>query len=187
MRCIVLLVAFYICAVGVVSCSENKRTPMEDNVNNKEVNDIFVDFGRICKLPNITLIDVNNKEVKLFEEVGEIKFVLYLPELGCASCSEKELQILNTVLKQKEKSRSLVIGIFANRREQFLFQERCGIRTLRLKNVEKNFPLPACEAKSIAFFIVNNGIGTSFFNMTVHGQYSDIYYRNVSDWLRDYN
>ncbi len=136
------------------------------------------------KVPDIELSTMTGERTMLSEAVDELCVVIYLPSLGCSSCYEKELDILQNEIPDSLKCKVLVIGKFSSERELKLFGRKCKIQTFRLDDSEESFPIPFFVENPVAFLLNRDLLGFAFFDMVRHVDYSDMYYELVAHKMR---
>jgi len=82
------------------------------------------------KITDVKIIKTDGENSHLSQEIKDTKIIIYLPELGCASCYEMQLQFLQTVIPHDIKQKFFIIGKFSNHREQKLFKEKVVLQPI---------------------------------------------------------
>lgn len=152
-----------------VSSKVSKLTEIIQNI-------IYYDASNI---PDVDLSTIDGEQIRLSEAFNDLCIVIYLPTLGCSSCYEKELDLLCKTIPNDLKCKMLVVGKFSNVRELKLFEKKCKMRTLKLEDSVKSFPISFFEENPVAFILNKELLGFAFFDMVNHVDYSELYYNVV--------
>lgn len=136
------------------------------------------------KITDVKIIKTDGRASRLSQEISGTKIVIYLPELGCASCYEMQLRFLQTAIPCDIKQEVLIVGRFSSHREQKLFEKTSGFTTYRIDKFLTGFPLPILDESPTTFLLGKDMIGYAFFNASNSNNLSDIYYRFVIQKVR---
>lgn len=136
------------------------------------------------KIEDVKVSDSNRRSFYLSQNIKKTKIVIYLPELGCASCYEMQLQFLQSTIPSEIKSEVFIVGKFSNYREQKLFEEKSGFTTYRIEKSCAGFPLSIFEETPVTFLLGENMIGYAFFDSSKSNTLSDLYYKFVIEKMR---
>lgn len=178
---IFLLFTFLICTL-LCGCKEEKSN---DSISSKvsELTEIIQNmiYYDALKVPDVILSTTNDERIMLSEIVtDELRMVVYLPTLGCSSCYERELELLQNTIPNNLKCKVAIIGKFSTNRELKLFERKCRMQTLKLDKSIKDFPIPFFDENPVAFLLNSEMLGFSFFDMVNHVGYSESYYNFVA-------
>jgi len=136
------------------------------------------------KIKDVKVSDSNKQSLYLSQNIKRTKIVIYLPELGCASCYEMQLQFLQSTIPSDIKPEVFIVGKFSSYREQKLFEEKSGFTTYRIEKSLTGFPLSMFDETPVTFLLGENMIGYAFFDSSKSNTLSDLYYKFVIEKVR---
>lgn len=109
------------------------------------------------------------------------RLVIYLCNLGCAPCCQKELEILNSIPESIQRNID-VWGKFNSNREYRIFANNTPIKVYRVSRDEK--PFESCDYNSnYIFFLKDNDKAISIGNLTDDPGLSIYYYNAISKYM----
>lgn len=136
------------------------------------------------KIKDVKVSDSDRRSLYLSQSIKNTKIVIYLPELGCASCYEMQLQFLQSTIPSDIKPEVFIVGKFSSYREQKLFEEKSGFTTYRIEKSLTGFPLSMFDETPMTFLLGENMIGYAFFDSSKSNTLSDLYYKFVIEKMR---
>ena len=136
------------------------------------------------KIKDVKVSDSDRRSLNLSQSIKNTKIVIYLPELGCASCYEMQLQFLQSTITSDIKPEVFIVGKFSSYREQKLFEEKSGFTTYRIEKSLTGFPLSMFDETPMTFLLGENMIGYAFFDSSKSNTLSDLYYKFVIEKMR---
>lgn len=136
------------------------------------------------KIEDVKVSDSDRRNLYLSQIIKRTKIVIYLPELGCASCYEMQLQFLQSTIPSDIKSEVFIVGKFSSYREQKLFEEKSGFTTYRIEKSLTGFPLSMFDESPVTFLLGENMMGYAFFDSSKPNNLSDLYYKFVVEKIR---
>lgn len=136
------------------------------------------------KIKDVKVSDSNKQSLYLSQNIKRTKIVIYLPELGCASCYEMQLQFLQSTIPSDIKPEVFIVGKFSSYREQKLFEEKSGFTTYRIEKSLTGFPLSMFDETPVTFLLGENMIGYAFFDSSKSNTLSDLYYKFMIEKVR---
>lgn len=136
------------------------------------------------KIKDVKVSDSDRRSLYLSQSIKNTKIVIYLPELGCASCYEMQLQFLQSTIPSDIKPEVFIVGKFSSYREQKLFEEKSGFTTYRIEKSLTGFPLSMFDETPMIFLLGENMIGYAFFDSSKSNTLSDLYYKFVIEKMR---
>lgn len=136
------------------------------------------------KIKDVKVSDSGKQSLYLSQNIKRTKIVIYLPELGCASCYEMQLQFLQSTIPSDIKPEVFIVGKFSSYREQKLFEEKSGFTTYRIEKSLTGFPLSMFDETPVTFLLGENMIGYAFFDSSKSNTLSDLYYKFVIEKVR---
>lgn len=136
------------------------------------------------KIKDVKVSDSDRRSLYLSQSIKNTKIVIYLPELGCASCYEMQLQFLQSTIPSDIKPEVFIVGKFSSYREQKLFEEKSGFTTYRIEKSLTGFPLSMFDETPMTFLLGENMIGYAFFDSSKSNTLSDLYYKFVIGKMR---
>ncbi|GAB6013267.1 hypothetical protein [Viscerimonas tarda] len=183
-------------AVGVVLFFEEKRmsraiaekVEIEKNIEymknlcssfTSSIND-FVLYDDL-DIADCEITDSEGKQQKLSNVIISEKLIIYLPEISCTSCSDGEINILNSFFSENEKGNIVVVANFRSNRELKIFEKNAGIKTYGIAK-EEQFPSRTLNG-SIVLFLLSDSFKASclFIPDRTYGKLSEIYYEAVAN------
>lgn len=167
----------FLCGLFVCSCKKN--TPEKEEVLVKVIYDL-INYDAV-DIPNIEVVNSANKSCNLSELVTDDRLIFYLPDLGCSSCYEKELELLKEMIPERIKKRVLVIGAFTTNRELKLFENKSKLQTFRIVKTNNEFPIPVFNEVSLAFVLTKQMKCYALFDAVNNAKASKLYYRFISE------
>lgn len=131
---------------------------------------------------NIDMLDVRligsaGDSIPLSSIVDRERMVVYLPEVGCHACSDREVELVKSVFGREAEDYVWIIGHFDNLRGLRLFERQAGIKAYGL-NATDCFPVNEMHLRPVVFLLSPQLRGTAFFQPDKElPQLSVFYYR----------
>lgn len=140
------------------------------------------------KVPDFDITDSMGSSKMISQILNNEKFVIYLGNIECTSCIERELLILHDVFTEDEiQQNMLLLGIFKSRKEQKITETIAQIPTYHMDN-----PLPIStwnKKNGIIYCIVDSSLKVHNLidvrqNLS-HIDITQIYYRAIAERIRN--
>ncbi len=124
--------------------------------------------------------------VRLSEVIGRGKYVFYIPQTGCTSCLDSELDIILKHLSLTTDFSFFFLADFHNSKELKVFKESFQITQEIYRIIDKDIGIPySKEGKPFVFFLNDNMRTSNFYNPDrSKPNISDEYYKIITDGKR---
>lgn len=152
MKIIKVVIVILLNSIFLSGCKKQSNTARQPDIETQLITMVqnLIHYDA-TKITDVKIIKTDGENSHLSQEVKDTKIIIYLPELGCASCYEMQLQFLQTVIPHDIKQKVFIIGKFSNHREQKLFKEKSGFTTYRIEKSLTGFPLSMLDENPTTF------------------------------------
>jgi uncharacterized protein YktA (UPF0223 family) len=140
--------------------ADNTNKELEINANkiNKFLPSVLKTIDNFIFYENLSVNDVDllnrNGDVTKLSSIVELeKMIIFLPEINCHTCSEREIKILKDFIQPEQRARIIVISKFQNKRELKLFEINSGLKTYEIMNDNELFKDITLNKTSVVFLI----------------------------------
>jgi len=192
--CLSILLVLSVFTVTWMLCRDIKRKDFSSHLyaNNIElVNELkrMISNGKI-ELTDISVSCTNGNIMNLSDFICTENLLIYLPELTCMSCAERELEVFNDYFTRESlKEKVCIVSHFANIREQKVFERSSGIICL---NIEDGSPFPIESMKDAMLCgLVDNSLKMWIYisgrNANIGIDIRKIFYSSVSERFKGRN
>lgn len=148
------------------------RTYIVEFINNQ----VAFDYSPI---PDVELMDHDGHLIGLSEILHEERLIIYLPDIGCHTCSDKEVELVKSIFLNEAKNKIWVIAKFNNKRELQLFESQSGLIVYGIDS-QCEFPSEKLALSPVLFLLSQDQIGFAFFKPVKEmSQFSILYYKAV--------
>lgn len=185
MKIIKVVIVILLNSIFLSGCKKQSNTARQPDIETQLITMVqnLIHYDA-TKITDVKIIKTDGENSHLSQEIKDTKIIIYLPELGCASCYEMQLQFLQTEIPHDIKQKVFIIGKFSNYREQKLFEEKSGFTTYRVEKFLTGFPLSMLDENPTTFLLGKDMIGYAFFDASNSNNLSDLYYRFIIEKVR---
>lgn len=167
-------------SVLLTACTRSKSIKVEYDKIDTELLLYDIINSEKRQLNNVCLHSVDGDTLKLKSCVDScLSLVIYIPNLSCTSCSQKEVAMLKDIIHDESK-RIMILACFDNKRDHSIFQSKFG---LKIYDVGNNTLFKNKEDNEISsIFMIDDSLETMvYIDLSTYAHLSRIYYEAFSD------